>query len=388
MQIPLRVPHRLVHLLVLACACLLPVATAHADAPANDLPGNAQEIKGLDWTSLAKPLDIVVQASDWGDATIGPEDGDPPTCTGSTGFRSMWYRLAVPEAAVLRVTVVSTDSVRFQPVVSVLDPSFNEVACGLANDAKQGSTANATAYVTPALDGTPATYLVRVAEVVNNSPVSGLPMLTVRFAARDVTPPRILVDFPSDKVQPRVTQTYDASGTLDAASQVNASTAHWVFHDKTADGRDVERMRDGLRVPYTWQSPGSHQVDFRVSDFAGNENMYRFTTLVRDSIRPEVSFFMGKPARGAHRLSVIVGSSESVRVRLLVTQVGRDEPLFRRTVKFWGNGRHKRSIVLRGAVGPGLLVVSGIARDAAGNASALPQCVVDPSSAYGACTSP
>ena len=93
----------------------------------------------------------VVQAADWGEATTGPEDADPlPSCTGIAGFRSMWYSLDVPEAAVLRVTVVSTDPVRYQPVVNVLDPSREEVGCGLANDVRQGATANATAYVTPA----------------------------------------------------------------------------------------------------------------------------------------------------------------------------------------------------------------------------------------------
>ena len=33
---------------------------------------------------------------------------------------SMWYSISVPEAAVLRVTVLSSDSVRYQPVVNVL----------------------------------------------------------------------------------------------------------------------------------------------------------------------------------------------------------------------------------------------------------------------------
>ena len=114
----------------------------------------------------------------------------------------MWYSLEVKEAAVLRVTVVSTDPVRFQPVVNVVSPSQEEVGCGLANDVRQGATANATAYVTPAADGTPQTYLIRVAEVANNSPSGGLPSLTVRFAAQDVTPPHIRVS-QSDSRRPR-----------------------------------------------------------------------------------------------------------------------------------------------------------------------------------------
>ena len=92
----------------------MPVATAQAVPPANDLAGSAQAVGtrqlSLPWTSLSAPLDVLVQAQDWGDATTGAEDGDPPSCTNTTGFRSMWYSLSVPEAAVLRVTVVSTDT--------------------------------------------------------------------------------------------------------------------------------------------------------------------------------------------------------------------------------------------------------------------------------------
>ena len=88
--------------------------------------------------------------SDWGEATTGPEDADPlPSCTGSTGFRSMWYSLAVTEAAVLRVTVVSTDPVRFQPVVNVLSPSQRRGRLRPRERRQGGATANATAYVTP-----------------------------------------------------------------------------------------------------------------------------------------------------------------------------------------------------------------------------------------------
>ncbi len=95
-----------------------------------------------------------MQASDWNDATTGLEDANPlPSCTSSPGFRSQWYAVSVPEAAVLRVSVVSTDVARYQPVVNILDPNHDEVACGLANDLKAGSKANATAYVTPAPDG-------------------------------------------------------------------------------------------------------------------------------------------------------------------------------------------------------------------------------------------
>ncbi|MDX6563112.1 MAG: hypothetical protein QOD65_2926 [Gaiellales bacterium] len=387
---PRRVPIRLVRLLAVACACLLPVASAQAAPPVNDLPTTPTQVTLL-WTAQSE-FQSVVQATDWGEATTGPEDADPlPSCTGSTGFRSTWYSLSVPEAAVLRVTVVSTDPVRYQPVVNVLSPSREEVGCGLANDVRQGATANATAYVTPAADGKPQTYLIRVAEVANNSPSGGLPTLTVRFAAQDVTAPHIRVQQSDTTPSPRVPTTYDALGsnpTTDNASQVNPATALWEFHDKLADGRDTMKERQGLRVDYTWMSSGPHDVVFRVSDFAGNQAMYRFSTLVRDTLRPDVKFSLRPPEPGARRLRITVQASESVHVRLLVTQVGRAKPLMQRDVNFWGNRTHARSVPLRGAVRKGLLIISGFARDLAGNRTELPQCVVDPVTGQGRCIAP
>jgi hypothetical protein len=366
----------------------VPAAAAHAAAPANDTRSGAQLVTSPTWTSLNSPQDVSVPATDWGDATTGPEDADPlPSCTGSVGFRSIWYSLSVPEASVLRVTVVSTDPVRYQPVVSILDGSNNEVGCGLANDVRLGATANATAYVSPIDAKTPAIYLVRVAEVANNSPSGGLPALTVRFAAQDVTPPHILVTVPSGKVPPGHAVAYDASGTTDAASQVDATTARWEFNDKRPDGTETVQQKPGLQVSYTWLSPGIHQVVFRVSDRAGNESMYRFSTLVLDALRPDVKFSLRPPAPGARRIRITLTASESVKVRLLVTQVGRKTPLLKRFVSFWGTATHARSVPLRGVVGKGLLVISGIARDVSGNTTALPQCVVDPVTGQGSCTS-
>jgi hypothetical protein len=386
---PRRVPIRLVRLLAIACACLVPAAAAQAQPPPNDVKSAAQVVAPPGWTSLSAPQNIVVQASDWTDATTGPEDADPlPSCTGTVGFRSIWYQMAVPEAAVLRVTVLSTQPSRYQPVVSVLNPLNQEVGCGLANDLTVGATANATAYVTPNSDGTPAIYLIRVAEVTNNSQSGGLPMLTVSFAGQDVTPPHIRVQGDSGKVPPGQQTGYDANGTSDLASGVDQTTAQWEFHDKRADGTPSIRTRDGLNVKYTWLSPGPHEVEFRVSDRAGNQAMYSFTTFVQDTIRPDVRFSLRPPEPGARRMHIVVKASESVKVRLLVTQVGRKGPLVRRFVSFWGTGAHARSVALRVSVGKGLLVISGIARDLAGNATALPQCTVDPVTGQGACTAP
>ena len=387
---PRRAFIRLVRLLAVASACLLPAGVAHAEVPANDLPTAATPAPALAWTTLSGTQDVVVQAADWADATTGPEDGDPPSCTGAVGFRSMWYSIPVPEAAVLRVSVISTDTARYQPVVTILDSKFDEVACGVAAIGKPGATANATAYVTPTVDATgavaPQTYLVRVAQVLNNTPSAGLPIVTVRFAGRDVTAPHVTVAKP-DRVQPRTRVVYSGDATTDGASKVDPSTALWKFFDKV-NGRPVASERPGMHVFYTWHSTGPHMVSFDVKDFAGNESMYRFTTLVRDTVPPSVSFHLQPPEPGARTLRVIVKASESVRLRLLVMQAGRARPLLQKFVSFWGDKPHKRSIPLSSGVRSGLMVVGGIARDMSGNATALPQCVFDPVTGRGPCITP
>jgi hypothetical protein len=386
-----RVPIRLVRLLAVVCACLLPAVAAHAAPPENDTPTTAAAVPPLGWTSLSVSQDIVVQASDWGDATTGPEDADPlPSCTGAVGFRSMWYALSVPEAAVLRVTVVSTDTSRYQPVVTVLDGERNEIACGVAALGKPGATATATAYVTPAPgSGTPGIYLVRVAQVLNNSPSGGLPTLTVRFAGRDVTPPRIdVLQDPGGAVQPGAPTTYDASGSADLGSSIDTASPVWQFYDRIGNHDVVNTISGKLRVAYKWNASGSRKVVFAVKDRAGNESTYRFRTFVLDTVPPSVAFSLRPPAPGAHRLRIVVKASESVRLSLLVTEAGLTRPLLRRTVAFWGDASHSRSIPLNGGVGSSVMVISGIARDRAGNATPLPQCVVNPVTGQGSCISP
>jgi hypothetical protein len=388
---PRRAPITLVRLLAVACACLVPVASAHAAAPVNDQPSSAAMVPALGWTSLSVSQDILVGAADWTDATTGPEDADPlPSCTGAVGFRSIWYAVSVPEAAVLRVTVISTDTTRYQPVVTILDPLHedDELACGVAATGKPGATANATAYVTPAPaigndQPQAATYLVRVAQVLNNSASGGLPNLTVRFAGRDVTPPQIMEHSPP-KVQPKASVPYSVDATDNGSGVLSE---HWEFTEKIGSNNKT-KTRDGTNVTFPWQTPGAHTVVLIVKDRAGNESTYRFTTFVEDTVRPMVTFSLRPPAPGAHRLRVFVKASESVRIRLLVMQAGRRKPLLRRTVSFWGSASHSRSIQLNAGVGRGTVAIGGIARDLAGNATAIPQCVVDPVTGQGTCTSP
>ncbi|MDX6537133.1 MAG: hypothetical protein QOD37_1474 [Gaiellales bacterium] len=383
-----RVPIRLVRLLAVACACLAPAAAAQAAVPQNDIPTTAQDVGALGWTSLSVSQDIVVPATDWGDATTGPEDADPlPSCTGAPGFKSMWYAVSVPEASVLKVTVISTDTTRYQPVVTILAPGLqDEVACGVLAVGRAGATANATAYVTPSADGTPAIYYVRIAQVTLQSPSAGLPVVTVRFAGRDVTPPHIVVSGPTT-AQPKNSATYTAEASTDLGSDIDTASAEWQFQDRV-NGRDVIKKKEGVRVSYTWRGSGARPVVFTVKDRAGNESLYRFNSFVEDTVHPAVSFSLRPPAPGAHRLLVVVKASESVHLRLLVTQVGRRKPLLRRSVDFWGEASHRRSIPLLGGVGKGILVITGVARDLAGNTTSLPQCVIDPVSGQGNCAAP
>ena len=313
---PRRVPIRLVRLLAVACACLVPAAAAHAAAPGNDMPTAATPVT-LQWTAQSE-FQSLVQASDWGEATTGPEDADPlPSCTGSTGFRSMWYSLQVKEAAVLRVTVVSTDPVRFQPVVNVLSPAQEEVGCGLANDVKQGATANATAYVTPGVDGTPQTYLIRVAEVANNSPSGGLPSLTVRFAAHDVTPPHIRVCTPTRRRRPgcaddlrRARQEPDDGRRLAGRTR---RPRVWEFHDKLPDGRDHDDHARGPARQLHVDIPGPAR---RRLPRRGLRRQRVHVPLLDARAghrpRPDVKFSLRPPEPGARRLRITVQASESV----------------------------------------------------------------------------
>ena len=102
-----------------------------------------------------------------------------------------------------------------------------------------------------------------------------------------------------------------------------------------------------------------------------------------------MKFSLRPPEPGARRLRITVQASESVHVRLLVTQVGRATPLHEALRQTSGaTSSQARSVPLRGAVRKGLLVISGFARDLAGNRTELPQCVVDPVTGQGRCTAP
>ena len=271
----------------------------------------------------------------------------------------------------LRVTVISTDTARYQPVVTVLDPANNEVACGVLAVGKAGAQANATAYVTPGADGAPATYLVRVAQVAQQLPTAGLPMLTVRFAGRDVTPPHIVVGSPGQGAARRRRSPTAPTNSSTMRSQIDPLTAHWEFHDADQRQDVVKRTRWPARDLHVAARRARTPVDFRVKDRAGNESMYRFTTFVLDTMRagrhvqPATSG-AGRPPAAGRRQGLRVGAPAPAR-----HQAGRNGPCCGAPSTSGATPRTRARSRCTGGVGQGLLVISGIARDLAGNATPL-----------------
>ena len=154
----------------------------------------------------------------------------------------MWYTVSVPEAAVLRVTVVSTDTARYQPVVTVLDPGSNdEVACGLAA-ARQGRAPRPTRRPTSRRrrpTATPGDVSRARGPGHQQLPLGGLPTLTVRFAGtrRDAAAHRRRRS--PGKVQPEAADALQRRRARRTSPPRSIrQTAHWEFHEKI-NGRDV-----------------------------------------------------------------------------------------------------------------------------------------------------
>ena len=141
-------------------------------------------------------------------------------------------------------------------------------------------------------------------------------------------------------------------------------------------------------MTYPWISAGAHVVVFRVKDVAGNERCTASLRSYRNvSARP--SFSLRPPEPGARRLRITVHASESVRVSLLVTQVGRGCCSLRRYVSFWGDkeaGPLGAAPRRRRQGHPGHQRFR--ARPRRQRSAALPQCVVDPVTGQGALPRP
>ena len=372
---------RTVLLLATLVTLLVPVT---ASASGNDSAATATPVDGIAWTSLTNVRQIVVQGSDWGAASPTPLEPDPlPSCTGLAGYYNLWYRVTVHERSVLRVQAASTDPVRYQPIVQIISlPDRGEAGCGLGNDSRTGAIANATAIVWGNGDQ-PSDYLIRLAQVGNNGPVGGLPTVTLSISGQDLTQPSIVMT-PPGIAEPGVPVTYDASASFDRESDLDVSTASWTFFPTTAD--KPAAPVSGLKVPFVWPTAGSFRAVFTISDRAGNTQRYDFLQVVRDTIRPTARLLAFAPRLHHRLLRVSVRASEAVTVRLLVTQGG--SVLYRGTFRRIRGQRAYHSIRLRHRVSNKPVLVSGIVRDAAQNASALPTCSLDPLGRHSHCFRP
>jgi hypothetical protein len=370
---------------------------AQAAPPPNDSSTGATPITPGSWTGLvAGPGNpTVIPTSDWGSATIGADDmmAGNPSCVGSTTYRSLWYSVTMPaaQAADIRVTVSSGDPSRYQPVVTIIDPTAQrELACGLAAATGTSSTtASATAYVTGG--AAPTTYLVRVAEVDNSGPQGAGPQLIMNIYGLDHTPPTVTVASPGSITGPKHKLQFDPTGTADALSGVDWGTAQWLFHNGSGNTTPIQPVPTAtgpVAVSHAFPSSGYHRVEFWVSDFAGNTAHYTFFVYVHDFVPPQVARFgvRSVPYPRARHMTIVLQHNESVNASVTVVQNGH--LLYNGTIRMLGSKTTRRGIKLsRGVQRLGLMTMSGVARDFAGNSTLLPVCELDPFSGRGVCHS-
>ena len=314
-------------ILVLLVSALLP-ASAFAVAPTNDTrEAAAPLLAGYSSPALVTiPPDAA--SGGWAGATT-TEDSAPggltaPSCLGSPGYYSMWYRVEVPEASVLMAALRSSDTNLFRPLISIIGRSdrslTDEFACALAGNAlPSGTDVSASSYV-PA-----GTYFIRIASASNpNTDVAVLPTLQLTESLRDVTPPQIRVHS-SKTVGVGKPFTFNATASTDSGSGVDASSASWVFRDSGGDHPFNSANSATPEVAtYTWKTPGFHLVAVTLADKGTNRSTYSFNVFVHSFVPPKVSMRVVVPRPGARQLRVLLTHDQPVRVRLVVLQAGTD----------------------------------------------------------------
>jgi hypothetical protein len=364
-------------------------ASALAVAPVNDSKDNAAQLAPYYGTSPT-PLPILPQAplGGWDDATSTDDAALPnPTCFGSAGFHSMWYRLDVPESGVVTIGLSSDNVKYYRPLVTITDTTKNvEAACSLGGTALlPGVQVLASSYVAK------GTYLIRIASAVddptnnNNGPNDNsaqLPGLQLTEMIRDITPPVIRVTV-SKTVGVRRAFTFNATGSSDSGSHIDPASAQWTFWD-SGNPTPVSGL---LVLKHAWGSAGLHQVTLQLSDMAGNTNKYQFNVLVHSFVPPKVSMRVLAPRRGARSLSIRLTHDMPVHVRLVVLQAGRKLRTILQTIK----GFHKTTtfgVRLAGKIAKtGFVIVSGTASDLSNPPNTVPlrTCSVRPGKAGGVC---
>jgi hypothetical protein len=357
---------------------------ASAQAPLNDAPGQAASLQPAYGEGQVFPTVIAASAMSggWSEATTESDDPSVPTCLGSLGFHSMWYALHVDEASVLTVLLKSSGVDRYQPVVTILTNTFNEIACGLGGtDVHTDPGALASSYV-PRGD-----YYIRIASVSNLQTTStDLPTVTLFESLRDVTPPQIRVSVSGKAkiVGVGKTYTFDASQSVDNGSGVNDASAVWEFYDS---GRPTER-RGALLETYAWKTPGLHRVTLTLADLSKNKNTYSFDVLVHNFVPPKVGLRVFPPIPGSRMLRVVLTHDVPVRVRLVIMQSNVVLRAIPSRLVTGSNVSTSFEIPLRGKVSTGgFVVVSGVASDLGQFPNTVPllTCSLDPVHGGGVC---
>ena len=388
MRVPL---HRTLLLLVGLVAALALPAAASAQAPINDTRDGAIPLDPAYMANQQFREDVppVAVSGGWTDSTSEIEDTPPPSCLGSPGFHSMWYKLHVAEASVLTVLLKSSAVDRYQPVVTIINAtSLGELACGLGgNDPRTDPGALASSYV-PAGD-----YYIRIASVQNSQTSSTieLPTVSLSESLHDVTPPQIQVSVSGKAkiVGVGKTYTFDASASADQGAGVDDKSATWEFYD---NGRSTEYSSKQSNTPlvatYAWKTPGLHRVTLTLADKSQNKNTYSFNVLVHNFAPPKVGLRVFPPTPGSRALRVVVTHNVPIRVRLVVMQ---GNIVLRAIPSKLLKGSHavtSLQIALRKKVTKiGFVVVSGVASDVGQFPNTVPllTCSLDPVNGGGVC---
>jgi hypothetical protein len=374
-------------LLVLLAAAIFP-ASAAAVAPSNDEASGALVLPFTYTPATGTPAVTIPQhqpTGGWDDATVSALD-PVPSCAGTSGYHSMWYSIAVPEASVLTVSLTSTAPGEYQPIVTIYTTASVELACGQGgSDSRTSkSVASASSFVAA------ATYYVRIA--AGQLTDSDAPVITLAAQLRDVTAPAIMVQIPTKVVGVGQIYTFNAKDSTDNGSQIDYSQTVWQYHDGGAvipsPPAPVNATSEELVGTHAFRTPGSHKVELQLSDKAGNRSTYDFYVFVHNFVPPKVSMLVHVPRPGAGKLSLKILHDVPVNVRLVVFQGGT---LLRAIPKKLLKGKKPTSfsIALKSRIKAkgGNIVISGVASDLGQYPNVVPllTCSVDPVGPHSSC---
>jgi hypothetical protein len=362
---------------------------ALADVPVNDTIAGAQ-VLAPSYSIVSSTTISPNGAGGWVGATSTEDSVLSATCLNQPSYNSMWYSLKVPEASVATITLNSGAVLRYQPVVTILDASGREIACGLGgSDQYTDPTASASTYVAA------GQYFIRIAAVGPQAPGQSpaeAPTLRLTETLQDVSPPEIQVAVSGKTkiVGPGNRYRFDATASTDPGSGVSPSTATWTFPE---DGVDTplspkDKTNNPQVVTHAWATAGVHKVTLKLSDKAGNTNSYTFDVLVHNFKPPIVSLLVYIPAPGARQVRIKLSHNVPINVRLSVLQGDRTLRVIpTRLVPGSRVSTILKIALTRKVQARGFVVVSGVASDIGEYPNTVPllTCSVDPVHGGGKC---